>query len=74
MEAAEGTGLLVKPGLEVETRETVHLVCLFDTVEQAHALQELVYAHLPSFPRTGGDRGRSARKYWPIAAASCVGL
>ncbi len=53
VEAAEGTGLVIKPGLEVETKETVHLVCLFDTVAQALSLQDLVYAHLPSFPRAG---------------------
>jgi hypothetical protein len=55
-EAAEGSGVVVKPGLEVETRETVHLVCLFDEVEQALDLQELVYAHLPSFPRAAAER------------------
>ncbi len=46
----------MKPGLEVETRETVHLVCLFDEAEQACSMQELVYAHLPCFPRTEGGR------------------
>ncbi len=45
--AAEGTGIHVLPGMEVQTREEVHLLCLFDTLEQATAWQEQVYAHLP---------------------------
>ena len=32
--AAHGHGLTVMPGMEVETREEVHVVCLFDTLEQ----------------------------------------
>jgi len=46
-EAAWGTGLTVLPGMEVQSREEVHLVCLFDQVEQASAWQEVVYAALP---------------------------
>ena len=34
----------------VETKESVHLLCLFDRVEQALDMQALVYAHLPSLP------------------------
>jgi len=45
--AAEGTGLAVMPGLEVESREEVHLVCLFDAAEQAEAWGALVIQHLP---------------------------
>jgi predicted metal-dependent phosphoesterase TrpH len=40
--------LVVLPGMEVQTVEDVHLICLFDTVEQALAWQEIVYRHLPS--------------------------
>jgi len=47
IEAARGFELTVLPGMEVQTREEVHLVCLFDTVEQALDWQECVYAHLP---------------------------
>jgi PHP family Zn ribbon phosphoesterase len=47
MAAAEGTGLAVTPGLEVESREEVHLVCLFDAIEQAEAWGALVAEHLP---------------------------
>ena len=45
--AAQDTGLTVTPGLEVESREEVHLVCLFDTADQAEAWAALVAAHLP---------------------------
>jgi hypothetical protein len=52
--AAGGESLVVKPGLEVESKETVHVVCLFDTVPQALSLQDLVFRHLPA-PREGDD-------------------
>jgi len=45
--AARGTELVVLPGMEVQTREEVHLLCLFDTVEQVLDWQEVVYGHLP---------------------------
>ena len=38
IEAAEGTGLTVLPGMEVQTREEVHLTCLFDSLEQVMAI------------------------------------
>ena len=50
MKAAEGTGLGVLPGMEVQTSEEVHVVCLFDTVEQALAWQGIVFNHLPDMP------------------------
>ncbi len=52
---AAGDRLVVKPGLEIETRETVHLLCLFDEVEQALDLQRLVYDHLPERPESEDD-------------------
>lgn len=45
--AAAGTGITVLPGMEVQTREEVHLLCLFDTLGQVGLWQEEVYAHLP---------------------------
>ncbi|HHX44902.1 MAG TPA: PHP domain-containing protein [Chloroflexi bacterium] len=45
--AARGTGLAVLPGMEVQTREDAHLLCLFETVGQALDWQAIVYAHLP---------------------------
>jgi 3',5'-nucleoside bisphosphate phosphatase len=38
----------VLPGIEVQTREEVHVVCLFDTLEQAHTFQRFVDDKLPS--------------------------
>jgi 3',5'-nucleoside bisphosphate phosphatase len=46
--AAAGTGLAVLPGMEVQTREEAHILCLFDTLEQVLGWQEIVYASLPS--------------------------
>lgn len=50
MEAAGSTGLTVLPGMEVQSREEVHLLCLFDTVSQVMAWQEQVFAALPDQP------------------------
>ena len=47
IQAAAGTEITVLPGMEVQTREEVHMVCLFDTLEQAMRWQEMVYASLP---------------------------
>jgi PHP family Zn ribbon phosphoesterase len=48
IEAAAGSGLTVLPGMEVQSREEVHLICLFDQVEQALDWQEQVFAALPN--------------------------
>ncbi len=45
--AARGTTVTVLPGMEVQTREEVHLLTLFDTLDQAVCWQEQVYANLP---------------------------
>lgn len=50
VEAARGSGLHVLPGMEVETVEEVHVLTLFDTVEQVLFWQEMVYARLPDLP------------------------
>ncbi len=47
MRAAQGTGVAVLPGMETQTREEAHILCLFDTLEQACAWEQVVYAHLP---------------------------
>ncbi len=49
-EAAAGSGVSVLAGMEVQTREEIHVICLFDTSEQALAWQEVIYAHLPPLP------------------------
>ena len=45
--AAAGTGLVVWPGMELQTREEVHLLCLFDTVRQCREWQDEVFRRLP---------------------------
>jgi 3',5'-nucleoside bisphosphate phosphatase len=50
MQAARGTGLVVLPGMELQTREEVHLLCLFDTLEQAGEWQTSIDAVLPDIP------------------------
>ncbi|HOJ10460.1 MAG TPA: PHP domain-containing protein [Clostridiales bacterium] len=41
------SGILFVPGMEIETREEVHIVCLFPDVERALKMQEKVYKVLP---------------------------
>jgi 3',5'-nucleoside bisphosphate phosphatase len=45
--AAAGSSLKVLPGMEVQTREDVHLLCLFDSLPQIEAWQATVDASLP---------------------------
>jgi 3',5'-nucleoside bisphosphate phosphatase len=45
--AAKGSGITVFPGMEVQTREEAHVLCLFDTLEAVLGWQEVVYAALP---------------------------
>ena len=47
MKAAEKFDIRVLPGLEVTSQEEVHILALFDKVEPALALQDIIYAHLP---------------------------
>lgn len=45
--AAHNTPLHVLPGMEIQTREEVHSLCLFDTLEQILLLQKIVTETLP---------------------------
>ncbi len=45
--AGEKFSLPVIPGIEVTTKEEVHLLALFGRVEAAFELQEKIYEHLP---------------------------
>ncbi len=49
IDAAKGTPLTVLPGMELETAEEIHSVCLFDTLEQLAELQHLVDQRHPGF-------------------------
>lgn len=44
--AASGLNLRVLPGLEITSQEEVHVLALFDELEPAVRLQEIVYGHL----------------------------
>ncbi|MDT8273512.1 MAG: PHP domain-containing protein [Desulfomonilia bacterium] len=46
MKAAADTPLTVIPGMEMASREEVHLLALFESMEQLLDLQDLVYANL----------------------------
>jgi len=48
--AAEGTGLTVLPGMEVQSREDIHLLTLFETIEALEAWQAEVDESLPNLP------------------------
>lgn len=45
--AGESRGLVVLPGMEAESREEVHVVCLFPGVGEALAWQRIAYSALP---------------------------
>lgn len=47
IKCAEGTDLLVLPGMEVESAEECHIVCIFPTLDAALKMEEQVKAHLP---------------------------
>ena len=50
MEAAKGSPIKVLPGIECESIEGVHVICLFDKAEDAESMQELIYTMLPNLP------------------------
>ena len=50
MQAAKGTDLWVLPGMELQTREDVHLLCLFDNLQQLQSWQTVVDSLLPDQP------------------------
>jgi predicted metal-dependent phosphoesterase TrpH len=45
--AAAGSTLKVLPGMEAQTREDVHLLCLFESLNQLETWQAAVNASLP---------------------------
>ncbi|HEY9060192.1 MAG TPA: PHP domain-containing protein [Pseudobacteroides sp.] len=47
IKCAEGKGILVVPGMEVETMEEIHAVCLFPGLAEAKKMQEIIYENLP---------------------------
>ncbi len=57
-EAADYYGLLLVPGMEITTREEVHLLGYFPTVDAAVAAGEVFSSHLPPFPNRPAFFGR----------------
>jgi PHP family Zn ribbon phosphoesterase len=49
-EVAKARGLVLVPGLEVQTREEVHLLCYFGELEDALRFGDVLYAYLPGLP------------------------
>lgn len=47
LKCARRSGIIAIPGMEVETREEIHVVCLFPGVEEALHVQNIVYNALP---------------------------
>lgn len=45
--AAQGTDLLVLPGMELQTTEEVHSLCIFEDLRQAEVFQKIVSQALP---------------------------
>jgi 3',5'-nucleoside bisphosphate phosphatase len=50
IKAAQGTNLTVLPGMELQTEEEIHVLCLFDSLDQIKALQKTVDQTLPAIP------------------------
>lgn len=46
-EAARNNGLTVVPGIEVQSREEVHLICLFKKIDIAKEFGQIIYDSLP---------------------------
>ncbi|NLY43201.1 MAG: PHP domain-containing protein [Clostridiaceae bacterium] len=49
MECAQDKGIIAVPGMEVQTSEEVHVLCLFPDLESAVEIENLVQRHLPAF-------------------------
>ncbi len=58
MEVAVQNGLMVIPGMEVQTKEDVHIICLFKKLENAQRFDEIVYNSLPNIKNNEEVFGR----------------
>lgn len=47
IKAAKGSDVKILPGMELHTKEEVHVLCLFEDIAQAAALQDIVNTALP---------------------------
>lgn len=58
MEVAKKQGIMVMPGMEVQTKEEVHIICLFKALEGAMKFDEIVYNCLPDITNNEEVFGR----------------
>jgi predicted metal-dependent phosphoesterase TrpH len=49
IKCAEGSELIVVPGLEIETVEEVHLLCFFPSIRAALNVSNIVYQRIPDY-------------------------
>ena len=56
--ACEEFGILAVPAIEAESAENIHLLCLFETVEMAESMGELLENHLPPIKNRADIFGR----------------
>ncbi|MFZ7102308.1 MAG: PHP domain-containing protein [Peptococcaceae bacterium] len=47
LQCAETLNIKILPGMEVQSKEDVHMLCIFDRLEQILAFQEIIYEYLP---------------------------
>ncbi len=45
MELGRKNGIIVVPGMEVQTKEEVHVLCLFETIEKINSFQDELFKH-----------------------------
>ena len=58
LEVADAYGITAIPGMELTTMEEVHVVCLFEELEDAMAFDSYVYEHLLNIPNDETIFGR----------------
>ncbi|MGI6485322.1 MAG: PHP domain-containing protein [Tepidanaerobacteraceae bacterium] len=58
LEAAKKYDILVIPGMEVQSAEEVHLICLFESLKEILEMQEFVYKNLPKVENEPSIFGR----------------
>jgi PHP family Zn ribbon phosphoesterase len=56
--AADMMGIILLPGIEVTTREEVHVLCYFPDIESALPFGAYIYEHLPNFANNAAFFGR----------------
>lgn len=58
MELGRKRGILVIPGMEVTTKEEIHVLCYFESLEDGLEFQEIIYDSLPNIPNRPEIFGR----------------